>query len=113
MVGIAGNVQNDTELLGPFGDDVIATLVPPSVTPPGTLNVAVVDVEFKTFTSATVIPLPTTTVIGAPNRLPVSVTGTAAPATPKAGVTVVSAGTTLIESVYAPVTSPLFAVATI
>jgi hypothetical protein len=101
--GIDGNTQNDTGALMPVAV-VTVTEVAPEDAPPATLTVAVAELEFTMFRFVTVpAPVPMLTVIGAPNRAPVNVTGTALPAAPNDGLIVATAGSTLIEIAYAPV----------
>jgi hypothetical protein len=82
---------------------VTIRLAVPAGAPAGTLTVAVAEVELTAFTLLPVTllnaPLPALSVIGAPNRAPVSVTGIDMPAAANGGLMLIKAGSTLIEIV--------------
>src|SRR5262249_22060860 len=94
MDGIEGKIDKDTGLLVPAGVVTFTEVVPEGI--PDKSTVAVAEVVLTTFALLTT-PVPTFTVIGAPNRIPVSVTGNDVPATANGGLTLLSAGSTLIE----------------
>src|SRR5438477_4652693 len=98
MGTIDGNNPKDKGLLIPAGV-VIVTVTGPTVAVPGTLNVAVADVEFATFRSPTLMSVPAFTVAGVLKRLPVSVTPIDVTGTPNGGNKLIRAGRTLIEIV--------------
>jgi hypothetical protein len=94
---IDGNTYRDFGLLVP-SEVVTVTGIEPAGVPAGIVSVAVAEVEFTTLTLLTV-PLPALTVIGAPNCVPVRVNGDVVPTAAKAGLMLVSVGSTLIDMV--------------
>jgi hypothetical protein len=99
MVETEGNTYRGSKLLVPR-DDATPMVVTPEGVPEGTLIVTVAEVELTTLVLLTVrlvkVPVPAVTVSGAPNRAPASVTGVD-PTTTNGGLTLVSAGSTLME----------------
>jgi hypothetical protein len=94
---IDGNTYRDFGLLVPVGVVTVTSVVPAGV-PAGIVTFAVAELELTMLTLLTA-PLPTLTVIGAPNLAPVSVIGNAVPAAANAGLMLVSPGSTLLEIV--------------